>query len=63
MLISAWDTVERPGNLQPKNPDRFLAREWALLEQYLRANPENFTVKIYGVSALGGTEEELKELV
>jgi double-GTPase-like protein len=62
VMISAWDTVSKPANLQPKNPNQFLAREWPLLDQYLRANPETFVTKIYGVSALGGTEEELKEL-
>jgi len=62
VLISAWDTVEKPQNRQPKNPIPFLAREWPLLDQYLRSNPETFRTKIYGVSALGGTEEELKEL-
>jgi len=61
VLISAWDTVEKPANLQPKNPDLFLTREWPLLDQYLRANPESFLSKVYGVSALGGTEEELLE--
>jgi hypothetical protein len=62
VMISAWDTVNKPANLQPKNPVQFLAREWPLLAQYLRANPETFVTKIYGVSALGGTDEELKEL-
>lgn len=62
VLISAWDTVEKPNNLQPKNPISFLAREWSLLDQYLRTNSETFAAKIYGVSALGGTKEELKEL-
>jgi hypothetical protein len=62
VLISAWDTVEKPGNLQPKTPSAFLLREWALLYQYLRSNHDVFVTKIYGVSALGGTEEELKEL-
>jgi hypothetical protein len=62
VLISAWDTVEKPDNLQPKTPNAFLEREWPLLDQYLRANPGTFVTKIYGVSALGGTEAELKEL-
>jgi len=62
VLISAWDTVGKPGNRQPKAPIPFLAKEWPLLDQYLRANSETFTVRVYGVSALGGDEEELKEL-
>jgi hypothetical protein len=62
VMISAWDTVEKPANLQPKNPDAFLVREWPLLDQYLRSNSGTFVTKIFGVSALGGTEDELKEL-
>ena len=62
VLISAWDTVLKPGNLQPKEPEPFMAREWPLLDQYLRTNERSFTTRIYGVSALGGTEEELKTL-
>jgi hypothetical protein len=61
VLISAWDTVEKPSNLQPKIPDAFLAREWSLLDQYLHANPETFETRIFGVSALGGTEAELMD--
>ena len=52
VLISAWDTVEKPENRQPKNPDSFLAREWSLLDQYLRTNSNIFLTKTYGVSAL-----------
>jgi hypothetical protein len=62
VLISAWDTVGKPADLQPKNPNEFLAREWSLLDQYLRSNAETYVTKVYGVSALGGTEDELKEL-
>jgi hypothetical protein len=62
VMISAWDTVEKPSNLQPKEPAAFLAREWPLLDQYLECNEDQFTSRIYGVSALGGTEEELKGL-
>ena len=29
------------------------------MDQYLRANPETFETRIYGVSALGGSEQEL----
>jgi len=62
VLISAWDTVLKPENLQPKEPVLFMEREWPLLNQYLRTNTESFRTHIYGVSALGGTEEELKTL-
>jgi hypothetical protein len=62
VIVSAWDTVLKPNNLQPKHPARFLEREWPLIDQYLRTNPEHFQFEIYGVSALGGNEEELKVL-
>jgi hypothetical protein len=60
VLISAWDMVHHPGNIQPKNPTSFLKREWPLLDQYLRTNTKKFRTSIFGVSALGGTEEELE---
>ena len=50
------------GQSPAQDPRAFLAREWPLLDQYLRSNAETFVRKVYGVSALGGTEEELKEL-
>ena len=62
LLISAWDTVLKPDNRQPKEPGLFLKREWSLLEQYLRTNASRFTSRVYGVSALGGTEKELETL-
>jgi len=62
VLISAWDTVGREGDLRPREPLLFFEREWALVAQYLRANPEYFTSKIYGVSAYGGIPGELGPL-
>ena len=62
VLISAWDTVEKAGVRLPQDPSNFLEREWPLVWQYLSSNPETFGVRIYGVSALGGSDEELKEL-
>lgn len=62
VLISAWDTVGQAGDIRPKNPAKFLHREWALLAQYLRANPHSFIEKIYGVSAYGGQPDELGTL-
>jgi hypothetical protein len=59
VLISAWDTVHHPGNIQPKNPTAFLKREWPLLDQYLKTNSNTFRTRIFGVSALGGTQQEL----
>jgi hypothetical protein len=62
VMISAWDTITKPDNRQPKRPDTFLKREWPLLDQYIQCNPDCFATRIYGVSALGGTKEELKAL-
>ncbi|WP_263417859.1 TRAFAC clade GTPase domain-containing protein [Terriglobus albidus] len=61
VMISAWDTVYHPGNMQPKIPSSFLAREWPLLDQYLKTNRRKFESRIFGVSALGGTPKELEE--
>jgi GTPase SAR1 family protein len=61
LMVSAWDTF-KPDSKQPKDPGSFVTREWGLLDQYLRANSSTYLSKVYGVSALGGTEEELKEL-
>lgn len=62
VLISAWDTVGRAGDIRSKNPGKFLNREWALLAQYLRANPDSLVEKIYGVSAYGGQPDQLGTL-
>lgn len=62
VMVSAWDTVDKPDNMQPKDPASFVTREWPLLDQYLRANSATYLSRVYGVSALGGTKEELREL-
>lgn len=59
VLISAWDTLGGEGDLRPQVPDQFIQREWALLAQYLRTNPESFIPQVYGVSAYGGEPEKL----
>lgn len=59
VVISAWDLVESatlPGKNAPKPVD-WLEENLPLLHQYLRANPERFTTRVYGVSALGGSLE------
>lgn len=62
VLISAWDTVEKAGANLPQDPAKFLEREWPLVSQYLSSNPETFLVRTYGVSALGGSDDELQKL-
>ena len=63
IIISAWDTVgARPGDIRPKHPEKFLAREWSLLSQYLLSNADVFEAKIFGVSAHGGEPSKLGEI-
>src|SRR3569832_712906 len=49
IVISAWDVVA-PG-LQPKE---WLARRLPLFDQFLTANDDRLSVRIFGVSAQGG---------
>jgi hypothetical protein len=52
VVVSAWDLVR---SLSAKmTPDAWLRQALPLLWQYLRANPELFASKVYGVSAQGG---------
>jgi hypothetical protein len=62
LLISAWDTVEKHEEMLPQDPPGFLAQEWPLISQYLNCNKETFLTRIYGVSALGGSDAELPQL-
>ena len=63
VLISAWDTVGHEGDPRSREPAKFLEREWALLAQYLRTNPQSFTETVFGVSAYGGPPDELGALL
>lgn len=49
VIVSAWDLVmDKYGT-----PDEWLSRRLPLLDQYLKANFERFSSRIYGVSAQG----------
>jgi hypothetical protein len=50
IIVSAWDTMEGMG----LTPEDWFARSVALLDQFVRANPESFEVAVYGISAQGG---------
>jgi hypothetical protein len=50
VIISAWDLVSEWAG----TPASWLATRLPLLDQYLRANPERFASRIFGVSAQGG---------
>lgn len=58
VIISAWDLVEGAPRCaeaeMPKDPIRFLAVNWPLLDQFLKSNTETFRSRIFGVSARGG---------
>jgi hypothetical protein len=51
VVISAWDLLGRKAT----KPKEWVTRRLPLLDQYLRANPDLFELRIYGVSAQGGT--------
>lgn len=60
IVVSAWDLVEGLG----VSPDKYVSDRLQLLDQFLRANPENFVYKVFGLSALGvaiDDEERTKE--
>lgn len=61
VIVSAWDLVEASGI----EPHEWIEREMPLLHQFLSSNPQSFEIKIYGVSAQGGTmqEESRKQLL
>lgn len=64
VVISAWDTVGiKASDIRPKHPEKFLAREWSLLSQYLLSNADIFETKIFGVSAHGGVPGKLGKKV
>jgi hypothetical protein len=55
VVLSAWDKVEEDEPNIP--PDRYLARELPLLDQYLRHGVDDWDVRVYGLSAQGGDFE------
>lgn len=57
IVISAWDRVEVLAETRgdaPPAPEEWIAARMPLLSQYLRANPEWFRSRVYGISAQGG---------
>jgi hypothetical protein len=50
VIVSAWDLVGESAG----SPSNWLATRLPLLSQYLRANPDRFATRIFGVSAQGG---------
>jgi Double-GTPase 1 len=52
LLISAWDAVEEKSELDPES---WLHQSATMLSQFLRHNQHLWNVRIYGVSAQGGS--------
>ncbi len=59
VIVSAWDLVSN----EKKSPEEWLASRLPLLDQFLKANPEIFERRIYGVSAQGGDLKDASELI
>ena len=57
VMLSAWDKASGEG-LSPSN---FLREKLPLLHQYLNTNPNQWDVRVYGVSAQGGDYDEVKD--
>lgn len=53
VMLSAWDTVLA----ERRTPEEFLAEQLPLLDQYLRQAADDWTWRVYGVSAQGGRYE------
>jgi len=50
LVISAWDLLD---GTPLKTPNQWLRKKMGLMEQYLAANPSQFTAETFGVSAQG----------
>lgn len=56
VMLSAWDKASGEG----LSPSDFLREKLPLLHQYLATNPQQWNVRVYGVSAQGGDYDEVK---
>lgn len=50
MMLSAWDKAEEEG----QSPEQYLTAKLPLVAQYLKQNADDWTWRVYGVSAQGG---------
>lgn len=55
IVIAAWDLV--PADRQADGPDRYLAAEFPMLEQFMQSNTDRFNFGVFGVSIFGGDPE------
>ena len=54
IIVSAYDTLKNSPRYKD-DPERYVREKLALLDQYLRANTDRYTHRIFGVSAQGGS--------
>ena len=52
VVISAWDAV--PTDQQPAGPVKYLADNFPMLHQFIRANDEAFEFQLFGVTVVAG---------
>jgi hypothetical protein len=57
VMVSVWDKASGEG----KMPELFLAEKLSLLDQYLRSCRDEWTWRVYGVSAQGGDYDSTNE--
>lgn len=57
LIVSAWDLVRNAG----QTPEQWIASRLPLLDQFLKANHEQFPTACYGLSAQGGELPEDEE--
>jgi hypothetical protein len=56
IMLSVWDKAKGEG----LSPDEFLMRTMPLLGQYLSCNVDDWTTRIYGISAQGGEYDSIE---
>jgi len=64
VVISAWDQIvaSRTSRSQAVEPAWWVKEHLPLLDQYLRANPEQFSTRFYGISAQGADFKQEAEV-
>lgn len=56
VIVSAWDLLK---DTKYKTPEQYVEAKVSFLQQFLESNPELFDFKIYGVSAIGCSLDNL----
>jgi hypothetical protein len=61
VIVSAWDLINIESQDRQSAAEQWLRQRLPYLDQYLRSNFEQFTARVYGVSAQGGDLEADRE--